>query len=307
MRLPLAIPLDARTGEETKDARLTNAVVENYEGRLTVSKRPGLSKTETIAGAANGVVCFNGTLISLFGTTIYKEAATDLFNLQFEGVDGSQALTNAGTGGTLTGDGDDGGHSISTTRSSVGSSSLKIATENWADCGTNIATSFFDGNYDISMDMYVSSSGLLAGQIDAFFDLITTFSAGNQYNVGLAFETSSANEVSIYAYVGNISLQEQTEAIQIETDRFFSIEISKRADHFFFSAGGRTVELPNAIPSTSIGAVVSSQLLYAYQLDFIWPSPGSKLYIDNFKIQPRASASAGTVAAGQYDFAQSPV
>lgn len=72
MRLPLAIPLDARSGSSSVDARLTNAVVESYEGRLTVAKRPGLSQIGTSTGNANGTVCFGGNLFSLFGTAAFR-------------------------------------------------------------------------------------------------------------------------------------------------------------------------------------------------------------------------------------------
>lgn len=75
MRLPLAIPLDARTGAATKDARLTNTVVESYEGRLTVAPRPALNQLTATTGAASGTICFNGTLVSIFGTTLSKTTA----------------------------------------------------------------------------------------------------------------------------------------------------------------------------------------------------------------------------------------
>ena len=75
MRLPLAIPLDARTGSATKDARLTNTVVENYQGRQTVAKRPALDQISTTTGTASGAVCFGGTLVTIYGTVLSKTSA----------------------------------------------------------------------------------------------------------------------------------------------------------------------------------------------------------------------------------------
>lgn len=75
MRLPLHIPLDARTGSATKDARLTNAVVESYQDRTVVSARPALNELATTTGTARGVECFGGTLIQVFGTALTKTTA----------------------------------------------------------------------------------------------------------------------------------------------------------------------------------------------------------------------------------------
>lgn len=72
MRLPLAIPLDARNSDETIDARMSNMLVEMYEDKAYVVNRAGLSKLADQTGAANGVMAFNGELISLFGEDIYK-------------------------------------------------------------------------------------------------------------------------------------------------------------------------------------------------------------------------------------------
>lgn len=67
MRLPLAIPLDSRDGDADQDGRLVNMVVEQYEDKLFVEPRPGLSVVSLANGTADGVVCFNGQLVSLFG------------------------------------------------------------------------------------------------------------------------------------------------------------------------------------------------------------------------------------------------
>ena len=80
MRLPLAIPLDARTSSATKDARLTNVVSEQYQSRSLVRARPGLALIDSQAGAANGATCHDGTLITVFGGNAYKTTALTLIS-----------------------------------------------------------------------------------------------------------------------------------------------------------------------------------------------------------------------------------
>ena len=72
MRLPLAIPIDARSGSATKDARLTNTVVEDYQGKSIVTPRPPLRQLASTTGTARGVECFGGTLVQVFGTALTK-------------------------------------------------------------------------------------------------------------------------------------------------------------------------------------------------------------------------------------------
>jgi hypothetical protein len=82
MRLPIAIPLDTRDGTLDQDGHLTNAVAESYEDKVYVSTRPGLSLEANRDGAANGIFCFDGTIITIWGTTIedYVPASTTAYN-----------------------------------------------------------------------------------------------------------------------------------------------------------------------------------------------------------------------------------
>ncbi len=81
MRLPLVIPLDARENDTEQDGRMTNMVAEQYDEVVIVSARPGLSLTDQVDGAANGIVCYNGSLIAAFGDVIeYVETSAGPFN-----------------------------------------------------------------------------------------------------------------------------------------------------------------------------------------------------------------------------------
>lgn len=70
MRIPLTPEVDSRDGSSNKDERLTNVLVENDDGTLYAALRPGLSAVVTASGNGNGMVNFNGVLISIFGTTL---------------------------------------------------------------------------------------------------------------------------------------------------------------------------------------------------------------------------------------------
>ena len=70
MRLYLTPEVDSRDGSSNKDERLTNVLIENDQGTQLAVVRPGLSSVATSSGNGNGVVNFNGILISVFGTTL---------------------------------------------------------------------------------------------------------------------------------------------------------------------------------------------------------------------------------------------
>lgn len=70
MRLDLTPEVDSRDGSSNKDERLTNVLIENDQGTQLAVVRPGLSSVATSSGNGNGVVNFNGILISVFGTTL---------------------------------------------------------------------------------------------------------------------------------------------------------------------------------------------------------------------------------------------
>ena len=69
MRLPAVTEIDTRDGSSNKDERLTNVLVE-IDAEKLACLRPGLNTISANSGAGNGVVCFQSTLISVFGTTL---------------------------------------------------------------------------------------------------------------------------------------------------------------------------------------------------------------------------------------------
>lgn len=70
MRIPVVSDADSRDGVSAKDERMTNVLSENDEGVVLACVRPGLATIATATGAGGGGVAFNGTLISVFGTTL---------------------------------------------------------------------------------------------------------------------------------------------------------------------------------------------------------------------------------------------
>jgi hypothetical protein len=69
MRIPLIQDADSRDGSSNKDERLTNVLVEQ-DSVMLACVRPGLNTISANSGAGNGVVCFSGALISVFGTAL---------------------------------------------------------------------------------------------------------------------------------------------------------------------------------------------------------------------------------------------
>ena len=70
MRLSLTPDADSRDGTSNRDERMTNVLSENDEGVVLACVRPGLAAIATATGAGGGEANFNGTLISVFGTTL---------------------------------------------------------------------------------------------------------------------------------------------------------------------------------------------------------------------------------------------
>ena len=70
MKLPLVTEIDSRDGTSNKDERFTNVLAENDEGVSLACVRPGLAAVSTATGAGGGLVNFNDTLISVFGTVL---------------------------------------------------------------------------------------------------------------------------------------------------------------------------------------------------------------------------------------------
>ena len=72
MRIPLTLSADSRDGTLAKDAKSVNVLQENDEGTVLACVRPGLAAVSSNSGNGNGLVEFQGVLISVFGTTLGK-------------------------------------------------------------------------------------------------------------------------------------------------------------------------------------------------------------------------------------------
>jgi hypothetical protein len=70
VRLELSPELETRNGVANKDARLTNTLSETENGVSVACIRPALEAVATASGNGNGLVNFQGTLISVFGATL---------------------------------------------------------------------------------------------------------------------------------------------------------------------------------------------------------------------------------------------
>ena len=69
MRLPVTTDINSRDGVSNRDERLTNTLVENDEGVQYAALRPALESVSSNSGHGNGVVDFQGVLVSVFGAT----------------------------------------------------------------------------------------------------------------------------------------------------------------------------------------------------------------------------------------------
>lgn len=69
MRLPLVTEIDSRDGSSNRDERLTNMLVE-IDAEKLACLRPSLNSISANSGDGNGLECFDGTMISVFGTTL---------------------------------------------------------------------------------------------------------------------------------------------------------------------------------------------------------------------------------------------
>jgi hypothetical protein len=92
MRLPLVAELDSRDGESNKDSRMTNALKETDEGGELVVVRPGLVTQAVSSGNGNGLVNFNGELVSVFGATLGESptSTTSSYQTYEMGLTGTQ-------------------------------------------------------------------------------------------------------------------------------------------------------------------------------------------------------------------------
>ena len=73
MRLPVIGSISTKDGATNKNARLTNMLAETRkDGKVVAGVRPGLNQVIASSGNGNSIVCFNGTLINLYGNKIYR-------------------------------------------------------------------------------------------------------------------------------------------------------------------------------------------------------------------------------------------
>ncbi len=86
MRLPLVTNVDSRDGASNKDERLTNVLSEIDEGVTLAVLRPGLSTVATASGVGGGEINFNGTLITVFGTTLGHGATPSTIGTVVSGI-----------------------------------------------------------------------------------------------------------------------------------------------------------------------------------------------------------------------------
>ena len=70
MRLGLIGDPDSRAGGTDTDAAMFNVIAESDEGATLAVIRPAVATVSSNSGNGNGLVRFNGVLISVFGTTL---------------------------------------------------------------------------------------------------------------------------------------------------------------------------------------------------------------------------------------------
>ncbi len=76
MRLPLNPDISSRDGSSIKNARMTNVLSEKKPtGQVVSAVRPGLTQVASTTGSGKGLVCWNGTLMAMYGTSAYKKTS----------------------------------------------------------------------------------------------------------------------------------------------------------------------------------------------------------------------------------------
>lgn len=76
MRLPVVPPLSTKDGTSNKNARLTNCLKESKKTGDKAVIRPGLVLDAQASGVGNGLVAFNGELVSVYGATLGLNTTT---------------------------------------------------------------------------------------------------------------------------------------------------------------------------------------------------------------------------------------
>src|SRR5574343_993933 len=69
VRIPFITDADSRDGSSNKDERLTNMLAEK-DSELIACIRPGLNTMLASSGNGNGLMCFNGQIMHVFGTAL---------------------------------------------------------------------------------------------------------------------------------------------------------------------------------------------------------------------------------------------
>ena len=104
MRLNLAPELASRSGNVDHDEKLTNMLIEQKGQGAVVVKRPGLLEAGTAVGNGNGVVCFGGELVSVWGADIGLGVASgdiSLTNTSYAAMPGTGQAHSVVTSGTI--------------------------------------------------------------------------------------------------------------------------------------------------------------------------------------------------------------
>lgn len=307
MRLPLVIPLDARASALTKDARLTNTVAESYEGRKIVSARPSLTELSPLTGAAGGVVCFDNELLAIAGTKIYATVSRTRAAFEFSGPDGTNTITNTGDGGLVTDSPGFPGQLISTSKSYSGGSSLRLLNDHanqMEDLPFTIA--FFEGNYKISFQFYITSGDLIPGGGEAFVSLIegnTDMGDFYKWDIDLLMVDG---ELTCYLSLVNIGATVKRWTLPVSPDVWGFVEIEKSKDQYLVQYRGKVLTPDIDDPMVVDGVVIENILFYGYQFDTLWSAnEDQKLFIDDFTVSSLEVGDTGkTLVAGQYDFAR---
>lgn len=91
MRLPVVPSISTKDGVSNKNARLTNCLKESKKSGDMAVIRPGLVLDAVASGVGNGLVSFNGELVSVYGTTLglNTAAASSGLTLITDTIDGA--------------------------------------------------------------------------------------------------------------------------------------------------------------------------------------------------------------------------
>jgi hypothetical protein len=78
MRLPVVPQISTKDGVSNKNARLTNCLKESKKSGDKAVVRPGLVLDDTYSGIGNGLIPFDGRLLTIYDDTVYDTEADSL-------------------------------------------------------------------------------------------------------------------------------------------------------------------------------------------------------------------------------------